>query len=73
MIDTLFFALQIAGIIVLIGWAVIHDRLREGMPTRGPLAFKQDDDLTGSKSGSRRSRFGHESHRTRSGPRRWKD
>ena len=40
MIDTLFFLLQIIGVIVLIGWAVIHDRLEGGVPTRGPLAFK---------------------------------
>ena len=43
MIDSLFYALQIVGIVVLVGWAVIHDRLAEGAPTRGPLAYKQDD------------------------------
>lgn len=42
MIDTLFFALQVAGIAVLIGWALMHDRLREGTPPRGPLAFRQE-------------------------------
>ena len=42
MIDTLFFALQIAGITVLIGWALMHDRQREGAPTRGPLAFRRE-------------------------------
>ena len=40
MIDTLFFALQIIGIVTLLGWAVIHDRLGEGSETFGPLAFK---------------------------------
>lgn len=40
MIDTLFFALQIIGIVTLLGWAVIHDRLAEGSETVGPLAFK---------------------------------
>lgn len=43
MIDTLFFALQIIGVCVLLGWAVIHDKLEDGDPVRGPLAFKQPD------------------------------
>lgn len=41
MIDTLFFALQIIGIVILLGWAVIHDRVADGGETVGPLAFKQ--------------------------------
>ena len=41
MIDTLFFALQIVGIVALLGWAVIHDRVADDGETVGPLAFKQ--------------------------------
>ncbi|MDH3664519.1 MAG: hypothetical protein OEU92_31650 [Alphaproteobacteria bacterium] len=47
MIDTLFFGLQIIGIVVVIGWAVLHDKLEEGTPTRGPLAFKQPERTAG--------------------------
>jgi hypothetical protein len=42
MIDSLFFILQIVGVVVLIGWAVLHDDLAEGALSRGPLAFKQE-------------------------------
>ena len=45
MIDTLFFGLQI---VVLIAWAVMHDRLEEGDETRGPLALKQPGRVDGS-------------------------
>jgi len=44
MIDALFFMLQIVGIAILLGWAVIYDRRAEGSPSGGPLAFKQKDD-----------------------------
>lgn len=53
MIDTLFFVLQIMGIVVLLVWAVIHDQLADGAPTRGPLAFKGGD-YTGAGSGQGR-------------------
>jgi|GEM_PF-5033080 len=62
MIDTLFFALQIIGIVILIGWAVVHDRLSEGALSSGPLAFKQDGESRSARSrhgpkGSTRSRL----------------
>ncbi|MEZ5931844.1 MAG: hypothetical protein R3F54_07840 [Alphaproteobacteria bacterium] len=41
MIDNLFFILQIIGVVILIGWAVVHDKLAEGAASRGPLAFRQ--------------------------------
>lgn len=50
MIDTLFFGLQIFGVVVLIGWAVIHDHLKEDAPTSGPLAYKQADRADGEGS-----------------------
>lgn len=56
MIDTLFFALQIVGIVVLLAWAVLHDRLEPGSPVRGPLAFKQDEPDAVPRSRSRRQR-----------------
>lgn len=65
MIDTLFFALQIVGVVILIGWAVVHDRLREGMPTRGPLAFKQDDGPVGENIRDRRKSGGSAKRRSR--------
>ena len=58
MIDTLFFALQIVGIGVLLAWAVIHDKLEEGAPVRGPLAFKQPDGEVREKRASHRVRAG---------------
>ena len=40
MIDTLFFALQIVGIGVLLAWAVIHDKLEEGRPGARPARLQ---------------------------------
>ena len=40
MIDTLFFLLQIVGFLVLLGWAVVHDRIAADDQTSGPLAYK---------------------------------
>ncbi len=62
MIDTFFFALQIIGIAILLGWAVIHDRLREGSPTRGPLAYKRNDSATEDREQDRKERRGLTRH-----------
>jgi hypothetical protein len=43
-IDSLFFVLQVIGIVVILGWVVVHDRLEDGARSSGPLAFKQADD-----------------------------
>ncbi len=43
MIDSLFFILQVVGIVVILGWVVVQDRLEEGAQSSGPLAFKQKD------------------------------
>ena len=67
MIDTLFFALQIVGIGVVIGWAVVHDRLGDGAPVRGPLAFKQADGETRAGRASHRTRPGAGRHRAGTG------
>lgn len=67
MIDTLFFILQIIGILVLIGWAVVHDRQAEGTPTRGPLAFKPDEDEKASGSSPSRGRKGRMGLKSRLG------
>jgi hypothetical protein len=40
-IDTLFFMLQLTGIAILIGWAVVNDRKKDDEPLGGPLAYKQ--------------------------------
>ncbi len=63
MIDTLFFALQIIGIAILLGWAVIHDRLAEGAATRGPLAFKQNDSVIAESGRDQNKRGGLTRHR----------
>ena len=43
MIDTLFFMLQLIGVAILIGWAVVNDRKRDDEPLGGPLAYKQGE------------------------------
>lgn len=58
MIDGFLFALQVAGVAVLIGWALLHDRLEEGAVTRGPLAFKPDDRHPGEQGRERREHHG---------------
>ncbi len=58
MIDTLFFALQIIGIVIVLGWAMIHDQQRDGAPTRGPLAFKRDGSAAGDDAHDRKKRPG---------------
>ena len=58
MIDTLFFFLQIVGVIVLIGWVVVHDRLEDGVQTRGPLAFKGEGWPPAGQGRKRRGRGG---------------
>lgn len=64
MIDTLFFLLQIIGVIVLIGWAVLNDQLKVGALIRGPLAFKQDPATLGERSRRRKGGGGLTRHRT---------
>lgn len=57
MIDTLFFVLQIVGFVTLLSWAVLHDGQKEEVPTRGPLAYKQDEGAVASASrGQKRDR-----------------
>ncbi len=58
MIDTLFFVLQIVGFLVLVGWAVIHDRIAAGARTAGPLAFKPSDTDIAERPRGRRRRSG---------------
>jgi hypothetical protein len=65
MIDTLFFLLQVIGIAVLLGWAVIHDRLADGARSSGPLAFKQTDIGKAADSQGRVRSRGLTSHRRR--------
>ena len=66
MIDTLFFVLQLSGIVVLLAWALAHDRLAEGTPTRGPLAFKQHDRNPPERARSRETGVGLTRRRSRS-------
>jgi hypothetical protein len=40
MIDSLFFILQIIGVSVLLGWALLNDKTPDDGESRGPLAFK---------------------------------
>ena len=66
MIDTLFFALQSIGIVVIIGWAVINDRLPFGRPSRGPLAYKEGGTPPADKAQAGRERRGLTRRRVRS-------
>lgn len=45
MIESVIFVLQLIAIIVLLGWAVVHDRLADDVRSRGPFAFRQSDAL----------------------------
>ena len=40
MIETLYFVLQFIGVVILLGWAIVNDRVKDGAPVRGPLAYK---------------------------------
>lgn len=55
MIDSLFFVLQVIGIVVILGWVVVQDRLEEGARSSGPLAFKQVDDVAEPSKGRART------------------
>lgn len=72
MIDTLFFALQIIGIAILLGWAVVHDRLKEGAATRGPLAFKQHNSDTAEGDQDRKKPRGLTRHRGQATLKNWR-
>ncbi|MGI9419983.1 MAG: hypothetical protein ACR2RA_19335 [Geminicoccaceae bacterium] len=61
MIDTLFFLLQIVGFLVLIGWAVVHDRISADGQTSGPLAYKPSSAGSG-HSGTAHPRIGLTRH-----------
>lgn len=72
MIDILFFALQIIGIAILLGWAVIHDRLKEGAPSSGPLAFKSYDPATAAGEKDQKNLRGLTRHRARATLKIWR-
>lgn len=73
MIDTLFFALQIIGITVILSWAMTNDTRGARGRTTGPLAFKEVDrdstaiaaDGTGRKRHSLQQRSGAMTRRHR--------
>ncbi len=58
MIDTLFFALQIVGIVVIVGWALVADRMKNGAGSRGPLAFRTGGAEAAGQPVDRRRRSG---------------
>lgn len=64
MIDTLFFLLQIIGFLVLVGWAVIYDRIPADGAVAGPLAFKRSSADTTDPARERRPRAGLTRHQS---------